>query len=238
MRYPEIVEAVFLNRPNRFIALCSVNGAIVTVHVKNTGRCRELLIPGSKVFLSVAANKNRKTDYDLVCVEKKISNGKTVLINIDSQIPNDVAAEYLPVSGIFNENSIFKREVIEGNSRFDFCIYEPDGKKSFLEVKGVTLEIDGDVFFPDAPTARGLRHVRELEKLTLSGVGAYILFIVQMKTNGIFRPNFRTDPDFGNALAKAERSGVKVICVDCNVLPDCITVSGPLEIELSERTEI
>ena len=160
MKYKNIVEGVFVSRPNRFIANVVVDGVEQIVHVKNTGRCRELLVEGAKVYLSVSDNLARKTKYDLVAVEKVTSRG-VLLINMDSQIPNGVVSEWLPQSGMFSDNAVYRREYTYGKSRFD--IYVEDGcRKAFVEVKGVTLENDGIVSFPDAPTERGVKHLNEL----------------------------------------------------------------------------
>lgn len=212
-----IIKATFLSRPNRFIALVDLNGETVTVHVKNTGRCKELLIPGATVYLATSANPNRKTPYDLVAVEKVKPDGTTLFINMDSQAPNAIAAEYLPISGLFGKKAVYRREVTQGTSRFDFAIDTPDTPTAFLEVKGCTLEREGIAYFPDAPTERGVKHIHELTALAGSGHSAYILFVTQMKGVTALRPNDETHPAFGNALREARKAGVKVIAVDCLV---------------------
>ena len=212
-----VVKAKFLSRPNRFIALVDIGGETVTVHVKNTGRCRELLPEGATVYLAAAENPNRKTPYDLVAVEKVRADGSTLLINMDSQAPNDIAAEYLPVSGLFGDTAAYRREVTCGASRFDFAIDTPDGKAAYLEVKGCTLERDGIAYFPDAPTERGVKHIRELTALAKSGHPAYVLFITQMKGVTELRPNDETHRAFGDALREAKAAGVRVLAVDCVV---------------------
>ena len=176
MKYTKIKAGVFLERLNRFIAKVLIDGKIETVHVKNTGRCRELLVPEAKVYLFASDNPNRKTKYDLIAVEKVTDRG-IILVNMDSQVPNDVVAEWLPKSKLFSLNAVIKREVKFGNSRFDF--YVGDGeRKAFIEVKGVTLENDGVVSFPDAPTERGVKHINELVSCLSEGFEAYIIFVV------------------------------------------------------------
>ena len=173
MKYANIHKAVFISRLNRFVARVQINGSEELVHVKNTGRCRELLIPGCTVYLFRSENDSRKTKYDLVTVEKRTDQG-TMLVNIDSQIPNDVAGEWLPSSRLFSKDALYTREYTFGNSRFDFCVDE-DKKRSFIEVKGCTLENDGVCCFPDAPTVRGVKHLNELISAANEGYGAYLL---------------------------------------------------------------
>lgn len=230
IKYEKVKRGVFLERPNRFIAKVEINGSIETVHVKNTGRCRELLIEGAMVYLSESDNPLRKTKYDLICVEKQTGNGN-ILINMDSQIPNDVAGEWLKKGKLFSENAVIKREVKFGNSRFDF--YIEDGKrKAFLEVKGVTLENNGVAMFPDAPTQRGVKHIRELVSCLEEGYESYILFIIQMKGVDVFKPNYITDPDFSKALKAASASGVKIIALDSIVASDSIVADEYIKIVL------
>ena len=216
-----VVKATFLSRPNRFVALVDIGGEIVTVHVKNTGRCRELLPEGATVYLAAAENPARKTPYDLVAVEKVRADGSTLLINMDSQAPNDIADEWLSRSGLFPSAIGFRREVTHGPSRFDFAIDIPDAPTSFLEVKGCTLERDGIAYFPDAPTERGVKHLRELTALARSGHPAYVLFITQMKGVIELHPNDETHKAFGDTLREAHAAGVQVLAVDCvvKVLP-------------------
>ena len=223
MKYREIQKGRFLRRPNRFIAIVEVNGKEETVHVKNTGRCRELLLTDATVYLSVSDNPARKTRYDLIAVEKKQADGTFLLINMDSQIPNDVTGEWLRASDLFSKNAIIRREVTYGNSRFDFYI-EDGNRKAFLEVKGCTLESDGIALFPDAPTERGVKHLRELTECALQGFEAYVLFVIQMKGVTSFSPNDSMHRAFGDALREAEKSGVKVLAMDCTVLPDRISI--------------
>ncbi len=212
-----IIKGKFLSRPNRFIAHAEVGGETVAVHVKNTGRCKELLVEGGTVLLAASDHPNRKTPYDLVAVEKTKADGSTVIVNMDSQAPNDIAAEYLPESGLFPKTARYRREITHGTSRFDFAVDTPDTPTAFLEVKGCTLERDGIAFFPDAPTERGVKHLNELTALAQSGHPAYILFIIQMKGITALRPNDETHPAFGEALRKARDAGVGILAVDCIV---------------------
>ncbi|MBE6652149.1 MAG: DNA/RNA nuclease SfsA [Ruminococcaceae bacterium] len=225
------MPARFISRPNRFIALVDVNGRTETVHVKNTGRCRELLVPGATVYLAAAENPTRKTPYDLIAVDKVLPDGRTVTVNMDSQAPNAIAAEWLPVSGLFPETATIRREVTYGDSRFDFCIQTAD-TTAYLEVKGCTLEQDGVALFPDAPTERGVKHIRELTALAREGCPAYILFIIQMKGTHTFRPNDATHKAFGDALREANAAGVHILAVDCRVIPGTVTVDGYINVEL------
>ncbi len=228
MNYRNITEGRFISRANRFVATVEIGGVPTTVHVKNTGRCRELLVPGAAVYLAVSDNPARKTKHDLIAVRK---NG--LLINMDSQIPNDVAAEWLPGSGLFAPDAEIRREVTCGKSRFDFMIRE-GGKTSYLEVKGVTLETDGIARFPDAPTARGAKHLRELAFLAEQGCGAYVLFVIQMKGIRELRPNDATDPTFGAALRDAAKAGVVIRAVDCRVTPGSLIADQPVKVNLLE----
>ena len=223
MKYKHVVDAIFVERPNRFIANVDINGERETVHVKNTGRCKELLVPGSKVYLSLADNPERKTKYDLIAVEKIRENKQNLLINMDSQIVNDVVGEWLTRGLLFSKEAMIRREVTYGKSRFDFYIEDGD-RKAFLEVKGVTLEHDGVASFPDAPTERGIKHIHELMKCMQEGYEAYILFVIQMKEMKWFQPNDITHKAFGDALRKAEQSGVKVLAYDCKVSQNFIEI--------------
>lgn len=223
MRYDSIREAIFLERPNRFIAHVLLDGVPTVCHVKNTGRCRELLVPGARVILSRGTNPLRKTAYDLVSVYK----GER-LINMDSQAPNAIAAEYLP--RLFPNLTELKQEVRCGDSRFDFYGVR-DGRSFYLEVKGVTLELDGRVYFPDAPTVRGAKHLRELAKLKLSGTYAHVLFIVQMQDVISLQANRETDPAFADALLAAKEAGVGIHAVDCLVTPDSVVANEPVPVE-------
>ena len=230
MNYRNIKPGIFLSRPNRFIAKVIIDGREETVHVKNTGRCRELLVPGCTVYLEKSENPSRKTPFDLIAVEKNTEKG-SILINMDSQIPNACCAELLPRSGLFSPDAEIKREVNFGSSRFDICVTDGD-RKSFVEVKGVTLERDGLALFPDAPTERGVKHVRELIEARNQGYGAYIIFIIQMTGVHTFTPNREMHPEFADALLEAQKAGVKILAFDCIVTPDSITACNPVRISL------
>lgn len=224
MTYEKIVPGVFRLRPNRFIAHVETQEGLQVCHVKNTGRCRELLIDGAKVYLAESRNPARKTKYDLVAVEK----GR-LLINMDSQAPNQVAAEYLPklLPGL----TLLRPETAFGSSRFDFYA-EAAGEKWFVEVKGVTLEQDGIALFPDAPTARGVKHLRELCRCVEQGYRACVLFVVQMAGMACFTPNAATDPGFSAALAEAARSGVRVEAIGCQVAPNSLSPGAEIPVNL------
>lgn len=230
MKYKNVVEGVFVSRPNRFIANVIIDGVEQIVHVKNTGRCKELLVKGAKVFLSVSDNPARKTKYDLIAVDKAGEN-INILINMDSQIPNDIAYEWVKESPLFSNNANAKREVTYGKSRFD--LYVEDGKrKAFIEVKGVTLENNGVASFPDAPTERGIKHLNELVEAKKNGYEAYILFVVQMKGVNYFTPNTERHPQFADALKNAHNNGVNVIAVDCIVKKDEIKIDDYVKVIL------
>ena len=227
MKYNNIVEGRFIERPNRFIAKVEIGGVTETVHVKNTGRCRELLVKGTTVYLEKSNNPERKTGYDLIAVLK---NGKT-LINMDSQIPNAVTEEWLKKGNLFSKDAVIRREVTHNKSRFDFYI-EEGGRKIFLEVKGCTLETDGIARFPDAPTQRGVKHINELIDCISEGYEAYILFVIQMKGINHFEPNDTTHKAFGDALRQAEKSGVKILAYDCIVTPNSIDIDKEIKVKL------
>lgn len=231
MRYEKVVEARFVSRPNRFIAEVDINGVREVVHVKNTGRCRELLIPGCRVYLSESDVATRKTKYDLVAVEKRRADGSVLLINMDSQIVNDVAGEWLRRGELFSPDAVIRREVTYGASRFDFYVEDGD-RKAFLEVKGVTLEADGVASFPDAPTERGVKHLRELISCVEDGFEAYILFVIQMKGISRFCPNDVTHAAFGKTLREAESKGVTVLAYDCVVTPDSVSAHQAVFVDL------
>lgn len=216
MKYGYVADAVFLQRPNRFIAQVLLHGQEETVHVKNTGRCKELLVPGAKVYLEKGKNPARKTGWDLIAVEKGDR-----LINMDSQLPNKVAEEWLAQGGL-GQFSQLLREQTWGASRLDFCLKDAHRIK-YVEVKGVTLEEGGRVYFPDAPTARGTKHLEELTRIRQEGMEAAVLFVVQMKGVSSFSPNDATDPAFGKALRQAAAAGVEVAALDCLVWPDEVT---------------
>ena len=216
---------------SRFIAECELDGEIVIAHVKNTGRCRELLVPGFRVYLDEPLGRERKTKYDLVAVEKLLPGGKPLLINMDSQAPNAAAEEFLRSGGIFPNATLIRREVTKGSSRFDFYVEEGE-KITYLEVKGCTLENDGIASFPDAPTERGVKHIEELIALKKEGYGAAILFVIQMKGITEFRPNDITHRAFGDALRRAGEAGVKIYAYDSIITPDSITIDKPVKVQL------
>jgi sugar fermentation stimulation protein A len=231
MLYKKIEKGIFLERPNRFIAKVRVKGKEEMVHVKNTGRCKELLVKGCTVYLSVSDNPNRKTAYDLIAVEKYRENKAPLLVNMDSQIPNDVTEEFLKQGNIFSKKAVIKREVKYGDSRFDFYI-EDGNKKAFLEVKGVTLEQGGIAMFPDAPTLRGIKHINELVRAKKEGYSAYILFVIQMKEVSLFKANAVTHKDFADALKYAKENGIKIIAMDCIVTENSIIIDSPVRVEI------
>lgn len=215
MKYRNIIHGKFASRPNRFIAKVWVEGKLETVHVKNTGRCKELLLPDSDVILEVSDNPDRKTKYDLIGVYKE----KIGWVNIDSQAPNKVVKEWLEQK----DYTLLKPEYTYGDSRIDF--YMEKGEQKFLmEVKGCTLEIDGIGYFPDAPTERGVKHLRELTKAVKDGYQCYVAFIVQMEEINEVRANVTTHKEFGQALEEAKAAGVKVLCLGCKVTEDTLEV--------------
>ena len=225
MRYENMVPGVFLKRPNRFIAHIEIGGKEEICHVKNTGRCRELLPEGAQVYCQRASNPERKTKYDLITVKKEDR-----LINMDSQAPNIAAGEWLKSGGL-GQISELKPETTHGISRFDFSFVK-DGKKCFLEVKGVTLENAGVCAFPDAPTERGAKHLRELAQAVKDGYGGYVLFVIQMDRVKYLHPNDATDPAFGKALREAAATGVQVLAMDCHVSEDSMVIQNPVEVRL------
>ena len=225
MHYPNMTPGHFLSRPNRFIAHVEINGQEEIVHVKNTGRCRELLQPGAQVWCQKSSNPNRKTKFDLITVRKGDR-----LINMDSQAPNLAAGEWLRDGGL-GEIQNLKAETFHGDSRFDFS-FEKDGKQCFLEVKGVTLENDGVCAFPDAPTERGTKHLKGLTRLAQEGYGAYVLFVIQMPDVKYLHPNDNTDPAFGAALREASENGVQIIAMDCAVTKNTMKIRLPVLVKL------
>lgn len=224
MRYDNMEDAVFLERPNRFVAYVEQSGQREICHVKNTGRCRELLVPGAKLRVQRSDNPARKTALDLISVKK---DGRW--INMDSQAPNKAAAEWLKAGGLGSREIQVRPECRYGNSRFDFYL-EMQGKRAFMEVKGVTLEENGRALFPDAPTERGLRHLKELIDCRRAGYDAYVLFVIQMKGVHCFSPNDRTHPEFGEMLRKAESEGVQILAYDCKIIPDEMTIDQRIEV--------
>lgn len=224
MNYNNIVKGEFVDRPNRFIANVLIDGKKEVCHVKNTGRCKELLIKGSTVYLQKTDNPNRKTQYDLIAVQKGDR-----LINMDSQIVNYVAIEYLPQ--IFDDISFVKPEYKYGSSRFDIYI-ETKSDKIVIEVKGVTLENDGVVRFPDAPTQRGVKHLKELQKAVTEGYKAYVMFVVQMGNVKYFKPNVNTHPEFADVLKDANNNGVEILAYECTVTPDSIKIKNKIPVKI------
>ena len=223
MRYENMVPGVFLARPNRFIAHIEIDGQVEICHVKNTGRCRELLPVGAKVWCQKSNNPNRKTKYDLITVQKGHR-----LINMDSQAPNAAAKEWLLDGGLGDIQDL-KPEYRQGDSRFDFS-FTKDGRRCFLEVKGVTLEQDGVCAFPDAPTDRGAKHLRGLTALAQEGFGAFVLFVIQMADVKYLHPNDATDPQFGAALREAAENGVTVLAMDCAVTEEEMIIRSPVPV--------
>lgn len=224
MKYENIYKGIFLERPNRFIAICEIDGKKEICHVKNTGRCRELLVNGVTVYLEKSSNPDRKTQYDLIAVEK---NDR--LINMDSQVVNKVAFEFIPT--LFENVKYIKPEYKYGNSRIDFYV-ETYSEKILIEVKGVTLENDGVVSFPDAPTERGIKHLKELQNAVTEGYKAYVLFVIQMSDVKYFEPNRKTHPQFAKTLKEARDNGVTPLAYDCTVTPDTINIRNPILIKI------
>lgn len=227
MEYGNTVNGTFISRPNRFIANVEVDGRIEKVHVKNTGRCAEILIPGCTVILEESANPSRKTRYDLVAAYK----GK-MLINIDSQAPNTAFKQWIKSSGYFGKDVIVHPEYTHGDSRFDFYI-ESGERRILVEVKGVTQEHEGVCMFPDAPTDRGLKHLRGLDSAREEGFETYVALIVQMKGMRLFKPNFETHEEFGTELERVVRRGTGLLVLDCIVTESSMTVDSTIPYDLS-----
>jgi sugar fermentation stimulation protein A len=230
MKYKKIISGEFVSRPNRFIAHVTIQGQTQICHVKNTGRCKELLQPGSMVYLEESDNQNRKTKYDLVAVKKG-----DMMVNMDSNAPNKVVQEWLNTESCpileGAENRYIKPECKYGNSRVDFYV-EADDRKIFIEVKGVTLEDNGVARFPDAPSQRAIKHVEELAAAVEKGYESYVIFVIQMKGVQYFTPNEDTHPQFGKALREAARKGVQVLAYDCKVTEDSLCLDNPVEVRL------
>ena len=226
MRYGKVISGKFISRPNRFIAYVEIDGKEEICHVKNTGRCRELLVPDAVVYLEVSDNPERKTKYDLIAVEKG-----SLLINMDSQAPNKVIGEWIASSGYFGSPDIIRPEFTLGDSRFDFYL-ESEGTKILIEVKGVTLEDGGVVSFPDAPTLRGIKHLNHLAAARSEGYDCYVIFVVQMQKAKYFTPNSERHPDFAAALREAKAAGVIPLALTCLVTEDSISAEKFLEIRL------
>lgn len=226
MQYHSIKKGIFHARPNRFIAHVEVDGAMEVVHVKNTGRCRELLVPGAIVYLEEGRNPARKTKYDLIAVEKG-----DLLVNMDAQAPNKVFQEWAEAGGFLPGLTLLRPETTWGSSRFDFY-WEAGERRGFVEVKGVTLEDEGHARFPDAPTERGVKHLEELIRCQEEGYEAAVCFVIQMVGMKDFAPNDVTHPAFGVALRKAAAAGVKVLAQECMVTPETLTMAGPVTVRL------
>lgn len=226
MQYHSVKKGIFHTRPNRFIAHVEVDGAMEVVHVKNTGRCRELLVPGAVVYLEEGRNPARKTKYDLIAVEKG-----DLLVNMDAQAPNKVFQEWAEEGGFLPGLTLLRPETTWGSSRFDFY-WEAGTRRGFVEVKGVTLEDDGHARFPDAPTERGVKHLEELIRCQAEGYEAAVCFVIQMAGMKDFAPNDITHPAFGAALRKAAQAGVRVLAQECRVTPETLTMAGPVTVRL------
>ena len=226
MIYNNIYKGQFISRPNRFIAKVEINGKNEFCHVKNTGRCKELLIPNTTVYVNQSVNSYRATKYDLIAVYK----GKQ-LINIDSQAPNKVFLEYLQSGQYIKGITLIKSEAKHGNSRFDFYV-ETKLRRIFIEVKGVTLEENGAALFPDAPTERGIKHLNELAICVKEGYEALVVFVIQMSNARYFTPNNKTHPAFGKTLVAAEKAGVKIIALDCVVTENSLTIDNSVPVKL------
>ena len=226
MQYGKILPARFLSRPNRFVARVEAEGEELVCHVKNTGRCRELLVPGATVWLKESPNPSRKTKFDLIAVEKWDR-----LINMDAQAPNKVFGEWAAAGGFREGLTLLRPETTYGSSRFDFY-WESSKSRGFVEVKGVTLEEDGVVRFPDAPTLRGVKHLDELAKAREAGYEAAVCFVIQMENVRWFAPNDETHPEFGQALRRAAQAGVEILAMDCAVTPQSLTMGNPVLVKL------
>lgn len=235
MKYERIVSAKFIERPNRFIAYVDVLGKKEKVHVKNTGRCRELLIEGTTVYLETSDNPNRSTKYDLVAVCK---GDRDRVINIDSQAPNKVVEEWLRAGGLYKDIDLVRPETTFHNSRFDFLIQSLDGRKAFVEVKGVTLERDNIAYFPDAPSDRAVKHIEELIEAVSEGYEAYLIFVIQMKEIKHVEPNWVMQPEFGAALQKARNAGVHILSYDCIVAPDTLKLDLQIPVVIDSLDRI
>ncbi len=226
MKYGQVVKARFLERPNRFVAYVELEERRQICHVKNTGRCRELLVPGYTVYLEKAQNPARRTPYDLIAVEKEDK-----LVNMDSAAPNKVFGEWAAQSGAFGPEPLIRPETVFGDSRFDFYI-ESQGEKIFAEVKGCTLEDQGRCYFPDAPTERGLKHLNGLIRCAEQGYRAMAFFIIQMEGAQSFAPNDATDPAFGQALRRCRQAGVEILALECRVSPGALTVNPAVRVPI------
>ena len=226
MIYENILPAVFVDRPNRFIAHVELNGRLEVCHVKNTGRCRELLIPGCRVYVQHQPSPTRKTAYDLIAVEK----GER-LLNMDANAPNRIFGEYVRAGRFLREWPVIRPEMTHGDSRFDFYLESP-GHRLFAEVKGVTLEDDGVMRFPDAPTERGVKHLEGLARCVQEGYEAWAVFVIQTENVRWMEPNRRTHPAFADAMRQAAQAGVHLLALDCHTEPDRLEICRPVEIRL------
>jgi len=226
MKYENIIKAKFISRPNRFIAKVDIEGNIEIAHVKNTGRCKELLISGATVYVQKSNNPLRKTKYDLISVVKN-----EMLINMDSQAPNKVFDEWVRQGDFVSDIEVIKPECKYGNSRFDFYI-ECNEKRIFAEIKGVTLEENGVVMFPDAPTERGVKHIKELCECVKKGYEGYIFFIIQMEQCRYFTPNKATHPEFVETLRIASECGVNIRALNCVVTKDELKIQKEVEVKI------
>lgn len=230
MQYQNSCPGRFIARPNRFVAHVETERGVQVCHVKNTGRCRELLVPGARVWLEESGNPARKTRYDLVSVEKQTAAGP-ICINMDSQAPNRVFGEWAAAGGFRPDLTLLRPETSFGASRFDYY-WENAGKRGFVEIKGVTLEQAGIVRFPDAPTQRGVKHLEELVEARQAGYEATVCFIVQMEGMKWMEPNDETHPQFGAALRAASKAGVEILALECQVTPDTLQIKGPIPVRL------
>ena len=229
MKYQNIKEGIFKKRPNRFLAHIEVDKKEEICHVKNTGRCKELLMEGVTVYVEHHNNPKRKTNYSLIGVKKGDQ-----IVNIDSQTPNKVVMEWLKSGGLYENPSVIKPEKTYGDSRFDFYV-EAEEHRCFIEVKGVTLEEEGIARFPDAPTERGIKHIKELGRCIEEGYEAYLIFVIQMKGIVQFEPNNRTQKEFGKALIEAQKKGVHILAYDCIVTEDSLILDKEIPIQLKEK---
>lgn len=223
MKYTNVVKGYFISRPNRFIAKVEIDGTEHTVHVKNTGRCKELLTPGAEVYLQYSDNPARKTAYDLIAVQKGDR-----LVNMDSQAPNTAFAEW---AQLYYPGAVIRRETTYKDSRFD-CYIEYGKDRIFTEVKGVTLEDNGYVRFPDAPTERGIKHINGLIDAVNNGYKAQVFFVIQMENVHAFSPNYETQPRFGEALKAARAAGVDILAYSCKITPDSMVIDKPVQVIL------
>ena len=231
MIYPSVVKGRFLSRPNRFIAHVELGGETLVCHVKNTGRCRELLVPGRTVWLAEGTSPARKTKYDLIGVEKPIPGG-VLPVNMDAQAPNQVFGGWAAAGGLGFVPTLLRPEVRFGESRFDFYWEDGPDRRGFWEIKGVTLEEDGVARFPDAPTLRGVKHLEELIRAREAGYEAGVCFVVQMPGMRWVEPNDATHPQFGRALRRAAEAGVRVLALECRVEPDQLEITGEIPVKL------